>query len=178
MNNNFTKIVFFLALVGMVYLGWSKMIKPANAALATQKAQIQKDMAKLAELEREKANAENLDAQIQEMEEAIHFFENKLPHKSQIHQVLSQVSEIINRHGLKPKTNKTQKPTVSAGYIELPIQMELEGSFNSFYAFLLEMEKLDRITKVRQFKIKSDKDESGNIVAELTVSIFFQDANG
>ncbi len=174
MNSGIRKIVFFLALIGMVYLGWAYMIKPANAELVVRRAQLQKDTDKLTEIEREKANAESLDEQIKQMEEAIHFFENKFPHKSQIHQVLSQVTEIISKYGLKPKTNIALKPEQSNGYIELPIKMQLEGSFNSFYGFLLELEKLDRITKIRELEIKND-DKTGGIVANFTMSIFFQD---
>ena len=177
MNSSMRKIIFFMALVGMVYLGWAHMISPANAALIKRKIQLQKDIAKLTELEKEKANAKDLDDQIRQMEQAIHFFENKLPHKSQIHQVLSQMSDIISRCNLEPKTNKTQKLKQHNGYVELPLKMELEGSFNSFYEFLLELEKLDRITKIRQFKIRSKTKEPGYITAEFTMSIFFHDKN-
>ncbi len=175
MNSGMRQVTFFLALIGMVYFGWAYMIKPANAALAQQKVQLQKDISKLAELEREKANAQNLDEQVAQMEEAIHFFENKLPHKSQIHDVLAQVSERFVMHGLKPKTNKTEKLVGHSGYVELPIKMELEGSFTSFYKFLLELEKLDRITKIRQFEIEAGDDGRGNVEAEFTMSVFFQD---
>lgn len=177
MNSSIRKIIFFMALIGMVYLGWAYMIKPANAAMAETKVKLQKDLAKLAELEEEKANIRDLEAQIEQMEEAINFFESKLPHKSQIHQVLSQVTEIIHRHGLKPKTNKTQKLKQHNGYIELPLKIELYGSFKSFYGFLLELEKLDRITKIRNFKVSRDKNARGEINAEFTMSIFFQDAS-
>jgi type IV pilus assembly protein PilO len=172
------KVIFFMALIGMAYLGWAYMIKPANAALSAKKIQLQKDLAKLNELQKEKANAENLSEQIQQMEQAIEFFENKLPHKSQIHQVLAQVTEIINRHNLKPKTNKTDKIKEHSGYVELPLKMELEGGFNSYYSFLLELEKLDRITKIRELTVKEEKDTPGSVNAEFTMSIFFQQANG
>lgn len=178
MNSGMRQVAFFLALIGMVYFGWAYMIKPANAALAQQKVELQKDLEKLAELEREKSKVKDLDSQMKQLEEAISFFENKLPHKSQIHQVLAQVTEIVNMHGLKPKTNKTERIIQHGGYVELPITMELEGSFMSFYQFLLELEKLDRITKIKNFKVKTIKDTPGDISTEFTMSVFFQDVNG
>ena len=178
MNTGLRKIVFFLALIGMSYLGWAYMIKPANAALADQRVELQKNMAKLNELERVKADTENLEIQIQQMDEAIKFFENKLPHRSEIHKVLAQVTEIVKKNNLNPKTNKTQSIKNSTGYIELPLKMQLTGGFNSYYAFLLELEKMDRITKIRELEIKEEKDKSGDITADFIISIFFQDANG
>jgi type IV pilus assembly protein PilO len=154
------------------------MIKPANQALKTKSQELQVNMAKLKTLETEKVKAENLEAQLDKMENAITFFENKLPHKSQIHQVLSQVSDIVNRNNLKPRTNKTQKVKQIAGYIELPLQMELSGNFKNYYSFLLELEKLDRITKIREMDLTLDQDNPGNIKSEFIVSIFFQDING
>ena len=52
--------------------------------------------------------------------------------------------------------------------------MKLVGNFNSFYSFLLEMEKLPRIMKLRELKIQKEKDGEGRIAAEFIVSIFFQ----
>ena len=54
--------------------------------------------------------------------------------------------------------------------------MKLVGNFNSFYSFLLEIEKLPRIMKLRELKLdRSLKDgEAGEVGAEFIVSIFFQ----
>lgn len=178
MSTGLRKTVFFLALIGMAYLGWAYMIKPANAALADQRAELQKNMAKLSELEKVKADTQDLEAQIKQMDEAIKFFENKLPHRSEVHKVLAQVTEIVKKNNLKPKTNKTQSIKSNAGYIELPLKMQLTGGFNSYYAFLLELEKMDRITKIRELEVKEQQEKSGDITADFIVSIFFQDANG
>ena len=54
------------------------------------------------------------------------------------------------------------------------MDMKLVGSFTSFYSFLLEMEKLPRIMKIRQLKLDKGKEGPGQIGAEFIVSIFFQ----
>ncbi len=64
----------------------------------------------------------------------------------------------------------------SNGYIELPLKMELSGNFKSYYSFLLELEQLDRITKVRELNIQKSKDGQGQVEASFVVSIFFQGA--
>jgi type IV pilus assembly protein PilO len=53
--------------------------------------------------------------------------------------------------------------------------MELHGNFNSYYAFLLELEQLDRITKIRELELKKS-DREGQTEATFVMSIFFQSA--
>jgi hypothetical protein len=52
--------------------------------------------------------------------------------------------------------------------------MELNGNFNSYYSFLLELEKLDRITKIRELKLRKMPKSDGFAEADFVVSIFFQ----
>ncbi len=52
--------------------------------------------------------------------------------------------------------------------------MELHGNFNSYYSFLLELEKLDRITKIRELSLKKKANAEGETAATFVVSIFFQ----
>jgi len=108
------------------------------------------------------------------LQEAIRFFESKLPPTSEIHKVLEQVTVIAQKQGLKPKTIRTLQKKDNSGYIEQPLQMELEGDFNSFYSFLLELEKLPRITKIRELELNKQKESEGQITADFIVSIFFQ----
>ncbi len=112
--------------------------------------------------------------QLEQLQEAIEFFESKLPPKSQIHEVLEQVTVIAQKQGLKPKTIRTLKRKDNSGYIEQPLKMELEGNFGSFYSFLLELEKLPRIMKIRELRLKKQTDRDGQIAADFIVSIFFQ----
>lgn len=178
MSSGMRKVVFFLALVGIAYGAWAYMIKPANQALAAQKAEVQKKLQKLQELEKAKAAAKDLDQQLRQLEDAVAFLESKLPHESEIHQVLREVTEIVHRNSLKPKTIKTLKPVASNGYIEQPLKMELDGSFTSYYSFLLELERMERLTRICELSLTKDRDRDGNISASFTVSIFFQNKAG
>jgi Tfp pilus assembly protein PilO len=52
--------------------------------------------------------------------------------------------------------------------------MKLEGDFNSFYSFLLELEKLPRIMKIRRLELGKQAESEGQIAVDFIVSIFFQ----
>ena len=175
MNSSLRYLIFFVLIVGMAYVSWAYMIKPANEHLVQERAKMETMRAKLSELERATAAAKDLAAQLTKIEEAIEAFESKLPPSSKIHTVLENVTLIAQRHGLTPKSIRTQNNKDNRGYIEQPLAMELTGNFNSYYAFLLELEQLDRITKIRELELKKAEKE-GQTEATFVMSIFFQSA--
>lgn len=178
MTGGLRKAVFFALVLGLTVIGYEFMIKPANKNLADAKARIDTKMAKLAEFERATAAAEDLTKQLAQLEEAISFFESRLPPKSKIHEVLEQVTVIAQKEGLKPKTIRTLARKDSGGYIEQPLKMELEGDFKAFYSFLLETENLPRIMKIRELEISKKLKDEGLIAANFVVSIFFLNEAG
>lgn len=177
MTGNFRKIVFFILLVSVAAAGYQYMIKPANTDLAAAKSRLDTKMAQLANFQKATAAAEDMTKQLAQLQEAIEFFESKLPPKSQIHEVLEQVTVIAQKQGLKPKTIRTLNRKDNSGYIEQPLKMELEGNFSSFYSFLLELEKLPRIMKIRELELDKHRENDGQIAANFIVSIFFQNVN-
>ena len=56
--------------------------------------------------------------------------------------------------------------------------MELVGNFYSFYSFLIELEQLPRIIKIRELDLKSEADEDGSVMADFVVSIFLNNKVG
>ena len=178
MTGGLRKAVFFALVVGITIVGYQYLIKPANKHLAEAKARVDAKMAKLADFEKATAAAEDLSKQLEQLQEAIAFFESRLPPKSQIHKVLEQVTVIAQKEGLKPKTIRTLAEKNNSGYIEQPLRMELEGNFKAFYSFLLELEKLPRIMKIRELEVNKQANNEGQIAANFVVSIFFQNEAG
>jgi Tfp pilus assembly protein PilO len=154
------------------------MIKKANSELAEAKVQLQDKLGKLAEFEQASAATEGLTKQLEQLQEAITFFESKLPPTSEIDKVLHDVTVIVQRQGLRSKRILRLKKKDNSGYVEQPLKMELEGNFNSFYSFLLELEKLPRIMKIRELKLTKQTKDEGKIKADFIVSIFFQNKTG
>jgi type IV pilus assembly protein PilO len=174
MTGNFRKVVFFVLLLGVAVVGYQYMIRPANEHLAEVKGRVDTKFAQLSKFQQATAAAEDLSKQLDQLEEAIGFFESRLPPKSQIHEVLEQVTVIAQKEGLEPKTIRTLRDKNNSGYIEQPLKMELVGNFSSFYSFLLELENLPRIMKIRELNLEKQKTDEGRVVADFIVSIFFQ----
>lgn len=174
MASGFKKGIFFILLVGLTSLAYAYMIKPANERFRRQRARVQSKLNRFRELEKAQEDARDLDKQLEQLQEAIELFEGKLPPQSQVHKVLEHVAIIAQKQGLKTKAIRTMKQKDCNGYIEQPLKMQLYGDFYAYYAFLLELERLPRITKVRELELKKDPKDEGIVTAEFVVSIFFQ----
>ena len=177
MNSGSRKLIFFVLLMALAYVSYAYMIKPANQHLAQEKVKVEQKRAKLQELKKATATASDLQNQLKKVEEAITVFESKLPPCSEIHKILEDVTKIAQTHGLTPKTIRALNTKNNRGYVEQPLKMELHGNFNSYYAFLLELEKLDRITKIRELSLKKKNKSEVQTEATFIVSIFFQSGN-
>jgi len=177
MNSTARNLIFFLLIIGMVYASYQYMIKPANSELAAQREKVIQKKAKLRELQNAPSVVGNIKEQLKKLENSIALLESKLPSKEQIHTVLEDVTVIAQKHGLHPKTIRTIRQKDNSGYIEQPIKMELDGDFNSFYSFLLALERLDRITKIRKLTLNKDLENEGFAKANFVLSIFFQNSN-
>jgi len=174
MNSTLRKVIFFVVTLGMTYASYVYMIKPANRDLAVQKEKMEQKNAKLKKLANAPVVLEDLKKELGRLEESVDILESKLPGKKEIHTVLENVAVIAQKHGLNPKTIRTLKQNYKNGYIEQPIKMELHGDFSSYYSFLLAVEKLDRITRIREMVLKKNKKHDGFTEASFVVSIFFQ----
>lgn len=112
------------------------------------------------------------------MQQAITFFESKLPQEKEVDKILKEVWQMAEANSLQTRTIKTMKSERGASYSEQPIQMNLSGDFNGFYEFLLQLEKLPRITRVTQMKLEKISDRDGEMQAQMTLSIFFEPDTG
>ena len=176
MTSGSRKIVFFVLIIGLAYVSYAYMIKPANLHLNQVRNQVKQKRSKLSELAKATADADDLNKQLERVKDAIRVFESKLPPRSAIDAVLTDVTLIARKQGLVSKKIRALKNKNSNGYIEQPLEMELDGNFNSYYSFLLELERLDRITKIRELTLKKKSKHEGQTEAKFVMSIFFQGA--
>lgn len=132
----------------------------------------------MGDLKQATAGIEDLGRRIEELKRAINFFESKLPQEKEVDKILKEVWQIAEANALTTKTVKTLRSERAASYCEQPIEMSLSGDFNGFYAFLLQLEKLPRITRVTNMSLQKITDRDGAMQAKLTLSIYFEPDGG
>ncbi|HWP40747.1 MAG TPA: type 4a pilus biogenesis protein PilO, partial [Tepidisphaeraceae bacterium] len=148
----------------------------SNQKRENLRAEIAAKRTALANLKQATAGIDDLGKKIEELQQAITFFESKLPQEKEVDVILADVSRKVEENGLTLRTVKTLKSERGPNYRELPIQMNIAGDFKGFYSFLLQLEKLPRITRVSQMKLEKIDDRDGEMTAQMTLSIFFEPA--
>jgi type IV pilus assembly protein PilO len=183
MRIGFREFVFFLVLLAVPVASFFYVFKPRNDEISQAKAEIAIKQARLDTLAQVAAKIDDLGLAIEQGQESIELIEAKLPSAQDVEGILKQIWDITSRNGLNVKSVKSEKPVPAALYMEQPLKVQMDGEFDGFYQFLLELENLPRITRIHQLKLERadskpgtpDEDEipPGSMRAEFVLSIYF-----
>jgi len=176
MRMGYREILFFLVLLGLPVAAFFFVFQPVNDEIDQVRRENAVKQAKLDRLEVAR-HIEDLGNEIEKLDDAIEMFEAKLPAEREVEVILKEVWRLATEHGLRPKSIRTDKPVMAAMHNELPIKMEILGDFDGYYSFLLDLERLSRITRIPDMKLKKLTDTEGHMKASFTLSIFFEKAN-
>ena len=168
--------IFLVLLLAMPIAAYMFVFRPRNIQIAEALEQINQKKIKLDRLAAATKNIDDLGVEIDKLSKTIELFEKRLPAQREVEVILRQVWEMAAKHRLVPKSVRTEKPVTAAQYAELPIMMTIYGNFDGFYGFLLDLEKLKRITRIPKMKLEKirNKDASdGQMRAVVTLSIYF-----
>ena len=168
------ELLFFTVMLGLLAATYFFVFTKANQKRMELRAEILKKQQALNELRISTAGIADLDAKVRDLRDAIKYFESKLPQEREFDKILKEVSQMAETNALQTKTVRTLKSERLAGYSEQPIQMSLSGTFNGFYSFLLQLEKLPRITRITNMQLQKLQDRDGEMQASITLSIFFE----
>lgn len=168
------EFVFFTLLVGMLAGSWYFVFKRANDRREYLRAEIAQKETDLENLRKSTAGIEDLGTKIAELQKAIAFFESKLPQEKEMDKILKEVWQMAQANSLECKTIKTLKPERQANYSEQPIELIMSGEFAGYYNFLLQLEKLQRITRLHQMNLQKITSVDGQMSAKVTLSVFFE----
>lgn len=177
--------IFFVVLLAVPLASFWYVFKPRNAEIAQAKQEISVKEERLNRLQAVAMKISDMREAIVQGQRDIEAIEQQLPSEKGVHLILEQITELAGRNGLTVKSVKSEKPVPAATYKEQPMRMEINGVFDGFYQFLLELENLPRITRVHNMKLerastatpsKKDSNEypEGWMFADLQLSIYFQ----
>jgi Tfp pilus assembly protein PilO len=174
-------LAFVVLLAGMVVGAWHYAFRPRDAENTQLQLQTEAKQQQLQKLNRATATIGDLKKEIGELEEAIGFFQSKLPSEKEIDKVLEEVWRLAEANDLTTKGIYTTKRAAASLFLssgapqtEQPIRMEFEGSFLGFYGFLLALENQPRIMRIRKILLERKGKKTGTIKAEVDMSVFFE----
>ena len=103
------------------------------------------------------AKLEPLKKQMAEMEESFGILLGQLPADTEVPGLLEDMTEKAVDNGLEIDSIKLQPERTQEFYIELPIAIEVEGTYHDLAAFVSGIASLPRIVTLHDYKIKTNK---------------------
>ncbi|MDZ7661606.1 type 4a pilus biogenesis protein PilO [Thiohalophilus sp.] len=125
------------------------------------------------EFEKKQAKAANLDAykkQMQEMEESFGTMLRQLPSKTEVDDLLIDVSQTGLSSGVEFELFKPQSEKRIEFYAELPIQISMLGTYHQFGKFVSGVAALPRIVTLHDINLTSSKD--GRLQMDVTAKTY------
>jgi len=170
------EVIFILVLLAMPALAYLSVFKPQNQQQQDARNENIAKRARLQLADQASDDFVDLAAEIDRLRTTIELIEEKLPAGREEYQVVRTVADLALQHNLTVRSVNPDKVVPAANYSELPVRLEIEGDFDGFYAFMLEVERMPRITQMPLMALKkTDRSEAeGVMVATVTLSIFFE----
>lgn len=178
------ELLFLGVLAAVPVASYTFVFAPRNAQISTARGEIAAKETQLAALRTVTARISNIDQEIVRWEEALRRLDERLPGEEGVDGILGQITELAKSHRLSVASVKGERPIPAADYMELPLRTVVEGTFEGFHEFLVDLEALPRITRIHRMNlVRSDFDPSkrkdqatethGPLKAEFTLSIYF-----
>lgn len=161
-------LIFILAAALLSYfMAW----KPKKPELDSARAQEAKLLQTLEQKARKAANLDAYKAQLAEMEQSFGAMLRKLPNKTEVPNLLTDISQQGAGAGLDQKLFQPEAQINKEFYAELPIKMKLTGSFHAIGAFVSGIAALPRIVTLHDVEIvTAEKGANGTDQLQLNVT--------
>ena len=159
-------LVGVLVLLG--FLDWTYWYGPRQGDLGEVRTQVAQRRTEL-DLRRAKANARDAaERELRELGAALRRAQARLPDQREIADLLSNVAASGRAAGLDI-TLFRQKPEVTHDfYAEVPVEMQMRGTYHDVVTFLDRVKRLDRIVNVGDIQLKKPTVEGDRVQLEAS----------
>lgn len=145
-------VIFVIAVIALAYfLAW----KPKKPQIDTARAEEHRLLTTLEQKARKATNLDAYKAQLAEMEQSFGAMLRKLPNKTEVPNLLTDISQQGAGAGLDQKLFQPGQLAIRDFYAELPIKMRLTGSYHAIGAFVSGIAALPRIVTLHDVEISS-----------------------
>ena len=147
------ELIFLVVLLSVPVASFVFVFKPRNDEIRQASREVELKTTKLDMLNQVNSRIDNLSEAIEEWREAVEVIESKLPDRQEIDKILEQIWNLTKSNRLEIISTETEPAVPAAAYMEQPLRIKIRGNFDGFYQFLLDMEDLQRITRIHQLHI-------------------------
>jgi len=169
--------VIFVVCIIVLVLGYFLDVKKQQQVLEQTRRQ---EVTLKADFEKKQATAANLDAykkQMKEMKESFGTMLRQLPSKTEVEDLLVDISQTGLASGIKFDLFKPAQESFIEFYAELPISIKVTGTYHQFGDFISGVAALPRIVTLHNISITSGKDDNSLAMSVTAKTYRYLDEN-
>lgn len=181
MTHMIRQFAFFAVLLAVPIGAWAFVFRPRNAEIATARLDVDMKLIQLDELREVETINEDLEATLTQLQDALSELRARIPDAAGIEDVLRRIAEITQQNHLVVRSFKREQTVPAAHYSEMPLKTVIEGPFHGIHRFLVDLERMPRITRILDMKLEKPSKKmtrgreelaDGDIRAEMTITIY------
>ena len=173
-----SKKIIILAgiIIAIAALSYQLLLKPQTTEIANLTVSLAELTVKVEENRRIAADIPRFQKEKDELEEQLKKALSQLPNEKEIPNLIDSISESARKSGLKVILFQPGQETPRGFYSDIPVNMEVEGTFESLYAFCVKISELPRIVNIQNIatNLASSAISSKPIVKAQFVTLTFR----
>lgn len=154
--------LFVVAAIVIVVVAYFAIVKDKNMELAGSERTEVDLKSKFEKKAFEASNLEKYRLQMEEMQASFEALKKQLPKDTEVPGLLEDIDEKGIQSRLAIESITLKQEVASEFYVELPIEIKVEGGYHEFGAFVSGVAGMPRIVTLHDFDITKD-DKSGSL---------------
>ena len=165
--------LLILAAVGMVAFFWLLVFMPQRRELRSLSEKREAAAAKREDALAKSGELGGLFAKRAKLEGEIGDFEKRVPGSSEFGGFIQEMTNLMNEHGLSNQSIQPGNLIKEKEFSCIPVEMHCRGGLKEMFLFFDGIEKLSRLVRIGEFRLKSDEEFSGEVTLEAKAYIYF-----
>ncbi|MCK6520968.1 type 4a pilus biogenesis protein PilO [Myxococcota bacterium] len=160
--------IYGLVCVLILALFYTLVWSSGSEELAGLETKITEQTAKRDEVKRRAANRAESERELEELTEALKNALRELPNDREIPELLKRISTAGKKAGLEMRKFQPLPEVAMSYYAEVPVSLEITGSYHEVAVFFDALSKLGRIVSVQDIKLEKPEERAGKVFLNVT----------
>jgi Tfp pilus assembly protein PilO len=114
-----------------------------------------------------------VEQKVNELRNKLQRFDKKMPRQQEFGEFYNDITFLGRQSALsKCFVEPAAVPRRNDRFVELPIDLRFEGNFLNVFAFLRQIDQMQRLTRVQSLKVTS-KGNAGQVEVQLSMNIYY-----
>lgn len=167
-------LVLAVLMVGFYFFGY----RPNSTKLADLQMQVDHSSGELLKNTAQVKILPAVMAAVKDLQRRLDSQNKQLPRQQEMDRFIGDINKMVRSAQLqKVVVEPALMPIRSPMFAEQPVSLKFEGDFLQVFSFLRQTEEMQRLTRVRELKIKNNSRSSkaGQVEVELSMNIYFSE---